>query len=393
MGSTESAKIAGRPRAFVLGDIVDGRYELRSDLGRGAGGVVFEACHCFTGRTVALKIVAPEVSRVQLAEFRARLVREARALAAARHPSIVEVLDGGVLADGTPYFVMEKLEGRTLEGLLAARRKISPEEVVALALQLCDALECAHKLGIVHRDLKPANVFVVRERDGFERAKLVDFGTAQVAAEQEGAPEGSTPAADGDIDTVADIQALGMTLVECLPELDGPLAPILHRATATRRSERFPNMLEFARALHAAIPAERRATSLLGPPPASRFASSGPVGEDPRRKMPRAPYVTPVNLLLKGGAIDGRTEDISEGGLLVITRHPCEPGQRATIRFASPIEGKVVSCEVHLRWVRAARPEMAQGARAIGVEFIDPAAEVRASIARYVAAMGEATGV
>ncbi len=390
--STESAKIAVRPKAFVLGDIVDGRYELRSDLGRGAGGVVFEACHRFTGRTVALKIVAPEVSRVQLAEFRARLVREARALAAARHPSIVEVLDGGVLADGTPYFVMEKLEGRTLEGLLAARRKISPADVVALALQLCDALECAHKLGIAHRDLKPANIFVVRERDGFERTKLVDFGTAQMAGEPQGGSESSATPAEGGIDVLADVLALGATLLECLPELDGPLARVLERATASKRSERFPNMLEFARALHAAVPAERRATSLLGPAPAARFASAKPPGEDPRRKMPRAPYVTPVNLLLKGGAIDGRTEDISEGGLLVITRHPCEPDQRATIRFASPIEGKVVTCDVHLRWVRAARPEMAQGARAIGVEFIDPAPEVRASIARYVAAMGEATG-
>ena len=102
--------------------------------------------------------------------------------------------------------------------------------------------------------------------------------------------------------------------------------------------------------------------------------------------------VTPVSLAVAGGTVDGRTEDISEGGLLVITRQACEANQRAKVRFASPIEGRVVTCDAHVRWVRAAPPEVANGARAIGLEFIDPSVEICASIARYVAAMGEATG-
>src|SRR5580704_17318681 len=178
MGATHSGTF-GAGAVFAPGDVLDGRYELRSDLGRGATGIVFEARHQFTGRTVALKIVAPASDRAQLWETRARLVREARALAAVNHPGIVDVLDGGILVDGTPYFVMEKLEGRTLEGLLTARTRISAQEMAAIMFQLCDALDLAHRSGVVHRDLKPDNIFVGRERDGRERIKIVDFGTAQ----------------------------------------------------------------------------------------------------------------------------------------------------------------------------------------------------------------------
>jgi len=432
----QTAGLGSKAITFAPGDVIDGRYEVRSDLGRGAGGMVFEARHQFTGRTVALKIVAPGADRAQLAEIRARLVREARALAAAHHPGIVEVLDGGVLADGTPYFVMEKLEGRSLEGLLAARRKIAIEDAAAVGLQICDALGTAHKAGVVHRDLKPSNVFVVRERDGVERIKIVDFGTAQVAnpeTEEKLTGSGSvlgTPAymapeqllAQPDVDSLADIYALGVTLVECVtgrvpyegnyqkvllqvcsatpppslrqvfPDLDPALAAVLQRAVAKKRTDRFPSTLELARALHMAVPAEHRRTTLLGAPPVPKFAPAPAPSVDPRRKVPRAPYVTPVSLAVAGGTVDGRTEDISEGGLLVITRQACEANQRAKVRFASPIEGRVVTCDAHVRWVRAAPPEVANGARAIGVEFIEPSPEIRASIARYVAAMGEATG-
>jgi serine/threonine-protein kinase len=436
MGASTSGTY-GAVAQFAPGDVIDNRYEIRSDLGRGAGGVVFEARHQFTGRTVALKLVSPGAERANLTENRARLVREARALAAAHHPGIVEVLDGGVLPDGTPYFVMEKLEGRTLEGLLAARRKISIEDAVALGLQICDALGVAHKSGVVHRDLKPSNIFVVRERDGVERVKIVDFGTAQLAQPETqtekltgsgailGTPAYMAPEqllADPDIDRLADIYALGITLIECVtgrvpyegnyqkvllqvcstdapqplkqifPDLDPALVPVLQRAIAKKRADRFPNAIDLARALHAAVPAERRRTTLLGAPPVPKFAPATPPAADPRRKVPRAPYVTPVSLAVGGGTVDGRSEDISEGGLLVITRQACEANQRAKVRFASPIEGRVVTCDAHVRWVRAAPPEVANGARAIGLEFIEPTPEVRASIARYVAAMGEATG-
>src|SRR5207253_1761882 len=95
-----------------------------------------------------------------LGELRARLLREARALAAVRHPGIVDILDGGVTRDGAPYMVLELLEGaRTLEGMLTTRRTIPINDAVAVATQLCSALTAAHRAGVVHRDLKPGNIF------------------------------------------------------------------------------------------------------------------------------------------------------------------------------------------------------------------------------------------
>src|SRR5271166_4218366 len=117
MGPTPGTKSVRHPEGLSVGDVVDGRYHLTRDLGRGAGGIVFEALHAFTERSVALKIVAPDVPPSQLPELRARLMREARALARSRHHGIVEVLDGGITEGGMPFFVMEKLDGRTLEGL------------------------------------------------------------------------------------------------------------------------------------------------------------------------------------------------------------------------------------------------------------------------------------
>ncbi len=429
MNATHGSQGAFRPGGLFIGNTVDGRYELRRDLGRGAGGVIFEARHCFTGRRVALKVVAPDAPVAQRGELRARLMREARALAAVRHPGIVEILDGGVTEDGSPYIVMENLDGRTLEGLLATREKLSGDDTVALALQLCDALEVAHEADVVHRDLKPGNIIVVRERDGHERVKLVDFGIAQVKGPKEekitgiGALIGTAAymapeqlLAFDDIDSRADIYALGVTMFECLTgavpyvgsyprvllqacgegpvpslpaEINPALASIVEQAFAKKREDRFSSAAEMAATLRAAFHHARAHTGFLGPPPMPHAPRPAPVVVQQRRRTPRAPYSTPVRIALPNGSIDGRSEDISEGGMLVICRQPCEANVRVTVRFALPIEGCVVSCDAHLRWVRCARPDATDGPRALGLEFIDVPEETRASIARYTELMGD----
>ncbi len=415
-----------------VGDLVDGRYELRRDLGRGASGLVFEALHLFTQRAVALKIVAPDVPVAQRAELRTRLVREARALAMSRHPGVVDVLDGAFLPDGTPYLVMEKLDGRTLEGLLAARTRLTEGEMAVVIAQMCDAIEGAHRAGVIHRDIKPGNVFIVRDRDGREHVKVVDFGTAQMEAQGDGKLSRvgailGTPAymapeqllAQDDVDLLADVYALGATMLECLtgrvpyegayqqvllqvcasdapldirtrfPEVSPALAAIVERALAKKREERFPSAGDLARAVREAVPSAPVQTTFLGPPPLPRSAAPTK-GTDAaqRRRVPRAPYGTPVHIVLAQGSVDGRSEDISEGGLLIITRQDCAPNQRVKVRFALPIEGHVATCDADVRWVRAARPGSSDGARAIGIEFVDPTPAVLASIKRYVDAMG-----
>src|SRR6187401_3382100 len=161
-----------------VGSLVDRRYRLKREIARGGAGAVFEAEHLYTNRPVAIKLLIGEYAR--LSESRQRLLLEAQALSAARHPGIVHALDAGETEDGTPYLVMELLEGRTLEGILAVRRRISVADAVYVGLQLCDALGAAHERGIVHRDVKPSNVFISRSESGREVTKVVDFGIARL---------------------------------------------------------------------------------------------------------------------------------------------------------------------------------------------------------------------
>ena len=414
------------------GDILDGRYQLLRDLGQGAAGIVFEARHLFTGRSVAVKIVVPSAESGDVPALRARLQREGRALASVRHPGVVDVLDGGIAPDGTPYLVMEMLEGRTLEGLLAARTRLSIQNTVAVALQLCDALAAAHRVGIVHRDVKPGNIIVLRDADGHERVKLLDFGIAKINKPGEAKLTGSgaligTPAymspeqllALDDVDHLSDVYAVGVTMFECLsgtmpyrgnyPQVlldatgDQPppslrsvathvpeaLVLVVDQALAKPRMSRFGSAQELAAAIEAAVSGAERRTTLLGPPPLPPRDRGRALAEDPRRRAERAPYNTPVRIVFPGGASDGRTEDISEGGLLVLSRAECIADQHVAVRFALPVEGKVASVEAVVRWVRARRPSDGPGGRAIGLEFVDLPPSVRASIAQYVSLMAD----
>jgi serine/threonine-protein kinase len=442
-----------RPGTFEVGDVIDRRYELRRDLGRGAAGVVFEARHRFTGSLVALKIVTPDASWSAIGELRARLLREARALAAVRHPGIVDVLDGGIAEDGTPYIVLEMLEGRTLEGLLTARGQLSKDDTTGIMLQLCDALGAAHAANIIHRDIKPGNIFVVRDRYGYERIKLVDFGIAQIDEPREkkltgigaliGTPEYMAPEqllAFGDIDARSDVYALGVTMFECLtgrvpyvgnyqqvllqaatpdappsvrdfcPGVSDALAAAVARAIAKRREDRTPTVAALARDIQEAMPAGRTRTRLLGPAPAKKQPivkehpsepSSSPqlvqAGMQRRRAL-RAPYATPVRIVIPAEpgtpnaqmlTLEGRNEDISEGGMLVICRDGCPVNRRVYIRFALPTDGRIVTVAADTRWVRAARPGDAESPRAIGLEFCRVSPEVAAAISTYVSLMNE----
>jgi len=415
-------------RQYAVGDDIDGRYELRREIGAGGSSRVFEAVHRFTRRSVALKVVTPGVFGVTREELRARLVREARALASLRHPNVVEVLDGGVLEDGTPFLVMEMLEGRTLEGLVASRGQFSVEDTVGLALQLCDALEAAHAVDVVHRDVKPSNILVVLDYLGREQTKLVDFGIARVVAPGEdklttiGAVIG-TPAYMSrehllgldDVDAQTDVYSLGVVMFECLtgripfagnyarvllqvcsddpvpsarvarPEVPADLEAVIRRAMAPERSVRFATIGELRHALKTAVLGAHKQTFLLGPKPAER-ASLPPRPQDQRRRLVRAPYVTPVRLVVGEITIDARTEDISTGGALIICRQIC-PTNHGVLRFALPIEGTIVALDVQVRWVRAARADDPEGPRAIGVEFVNPPSDIVPLIGRYVELM------
>jgi serine/threonine-protein kinase len=159
---------------LAAGTVLDGRYEIVGPIAEGGMGAVFRARRRLLGDEVALKIVRSEFARDQGA--RERFLRESRACAQLRHPNIVSILDYNLDADGRPFLVMELLNGRSLRQELAARGALAVEEVQAILLPLCNALQLAHDHGILHRDLKPANI-VAHDFGGGERAyKIVDFG-------------------------------------------------------------------------------------------------------------------------------------------------------------------------------------------------------------------------
>src|SRR6202049_406203 len=137
-----------------------GPYEILAPLGKGGMGEVWKARDTRLGRDVAIKISAEQFSE--------RFEREARAVAALNHPNICTLHDVG-----PNYLVMEYIEGTPLKGPLPV------DQALKYAVQICDALDAAHKKGIVHRDLKPANILVTKQG-----VKLLDFGLARGADDE-----------------------------------------------------------------------------------------------------------------------------------------------------------------------------------------------------------------
>jgi tetratricopeptide (TPR) repeat protein len=226
----------------MVGVLLNGRYRLDVELGRGGMGQVYRAHDTLLDRDVAVKVLSAELGT----EGRNRLLREARAAAGLNHPNIASVYDAGEAqlpdragpAGPMPFVVMELVEGPSLHD----RRPESLEETVAIARQVCAALEHAHAHGIIHRDLKPENVLLAEGPPAGPGsiAKLVDFGLARSMASRltaEGAVAGTAfylapELALGQVyDGRADLYALGVMLYELttgrLPFLaDDPLAVI-----------------------------------------------------------------------------------------------------------------------------------------------------------------------
>src|SRR4051812_27518510 len=274
-------------------------------LGRGGMGVVYQAQHVHLGRTVALKLLAPELSRSE--DFRARFLRESRLAAELDHPGIVAVYDAGE-GNGVLFIAMRFVRGTDLQAMLSQRGPLAVDETLSILNQVATALDAAHASGLVHRDVKPANVMI----EG-QRCYLADFGLTKrassdsvqltaagqflgtvdyVAPEQiEGRPT----------DGRADQYALGCVLFECLtgsrpyprdsqvaiiyaqlreppprpcelrPDLPAAIDMVVARAMAKKPADRFPTAGEMVVAARDALAAPASPTvpvEVAPPPPA-----------------------------------------------------------------------------------------------------------------------------
>jgi serine/threonine-protein kinase len=232
-----------------------GNYRLDKILGRGGMGTVYAGEHIYIKKAVAVKVLHPQFARYQEAIH--RFLREARAATSINHANIVDVTDFGILPEGPVYFVMEYLEGKSLEDLIEKEGAVELHRALNVANQIALALEAAHAVGVIHRDLKPDNIMLMKKpgrrdlvrmasdhtwiterEESYDFVKVLDFGIAKVLIQDElmaetvqgavfGTPEYMSPeAARGeDVDHRADVYSLGVILFDMLcgrPPFEAP---------------------------------------------------------------------------------------------------------------------------------------------------------------------------
>jgi len=304
-------------RRDLVGIEIGGKYRIKALLGQGGMGAVYEAEHVSIGRLVAVKVLHPK--HAQQAEAIARLRHEARVAGSIGHPNICETYDLGRLDDGSPYLVMERLVGETLDQRIKRDGALPERDIIDVMFQVLSALGAAHDKGIIHRDLKPENVFLLRRPGSPPIAKLLDFGISKAIHDNRdpdltmpgivmGTPYYMAPEqARGDrgLDHRVDIWAAGVILYEALsgrrpfvarnynallvqiltskhrplaevrPGINLTLERVVDRALSKMREDRFQTALEFREALRRVIepePPPQSLRTLPQPQPPPRHA-------------------------------------------------------------------------------------------------------------------------
>jgi serine/threonine-protein kinase len=212
----------------LIGQIIDGKYELTALIGEGGMSVVYRARRVHIGDDVAVKILLGKFVKDDAALSRFR--REARTAAMLHHPNVITIHDFGEAGDdkAPAFLVMEFVKGTPLRDLLNSKDHFSVERTLRLMRGICSGVGAAHKQGVVHRDLKPENILVAAPDDDyeFESVKVVDFGLAKLLADAGGGPTVAvvgTPyymspeqSMGAPLDARSDVYSLGVMFYEML---------------------------------------------------------------------------------------------------------------------------------------------------------------------------------
>jgi serine/threonine-protein kinase len=295
--------------SLAPGTVLDGRYRIEEEIARGGMGIIYRATHITLELPRAVKLITPQFARDRRYLERFRI--EATAAARIEHPNVVAVHDFGEV-DGSPYLVMQYVEGTDLERLVAREGPLAPRRALGLLAQIADGLDAAHAMGVVHRDVKPGNILVVGE-PGSERALLTDFGLAkQLSATPGGQSElfGGTleyaapEQLKGDeVDPRTDVYSLACVLLFMVTgttpgighlwgeSADSPIPPeveaVIARARSGNPADRYGSAREFAREVFAA--AKRTSPTARTPAETRDAAPSRPAGETRLRPRPVRP--------------------------------------------------------------------------------------------------------
>ncbi|MBU1239822.1 serine/threonine protein kinase, partial [Myxococcota bacterium] len=288
LGSGESSFLWVKSTLNDLTGKKVGEYEITGIIGEGGMGYVLKGIQPFIRKKVAIKVLKPDLTANE--QSTNRFLAEAQAVNAIGHPNIIDIFSFGRFKEGLHYFVMEFLDGITLEEYISQVSIVPYMEAVDILEDILDALNAAHEKGIIHRDLKPDNIFLLKRKGSFF-VKILDFGLAKISEEgiktahtKSGVPVGtplymSPEQCMGDqVDQRSDIYALGvilykmftgqcpfkdgsfLTIITChlvqepfppsqLAEMPSALEEIILKALAKDRDDRFQSVKELEAAL------------------------------------------------------------------------------------------------------------------------------------------------
>ena len=328
---------APAPPSLINTDVDNGEYRIVERIGSGGMGSVYKATQPSMNRLVAIKVLHQKFAERH--DLVARFRREARAMSQLQHPNTARVYKFGELPDGSSYFVMDYMVGKNLATTVRDEGPMDPARAINIMIQVCGALDEAHRAGIIHRDLKPENIFLTNQGGATDFPKVLDFGLAKVSERQMGrgsmmltqqgmvfgTPEFMSPEqTQGDtLDRRSDIYSLGLILYELLtgklpfdatkpidimkahvkdapiplsqrvpgrqfsPQLDAAMA----RALQKKPEDRFATAVDFAEALRECLPDDVVSTGALRALP----SHSPPRPRSQRPDSGRAPASQPAS--------------------------------------------------------------------------------------------------